>query len=82
MSTVSAPYAKQNFAAILDAAQKGPVKIQRHDREVAVLLSAEEYAWLKKDRWTEFNRLSALASQQAKVNGLTEETLSEILAEQ
>jgi len=82
MPTVSATYAKQNFAAMLDAAQREPVCIQRHDREVAVLLSSEEYAWLKKDRWAEFNRLSALAAEQAKANGLTEDVLAEILAEQ
>jgi prevent-host-death family protein len=43
MQTVSATHAKQNFAAILDAAQRGPVMIQRHERNIAVLISAEEY---------------------------------------
>jgi len=43
MSTVSATHAKQNFAAILDAAQREPVRIRRHEREVAVLVSVEEY---------------------------------------
>jgi prevent-host-death family protein len=43
MPTVSATYAKQNFAAMVDAAQREPVKIQRHKRDVAVLLSAAEY---------------------------------------
>jgi hypothetical protein len=33
------------------------------------------------DRWKEFDRLSALAAEQAKANGLTEERLQEILAE-
>ena len=43
MTTVSATHAKQNFAAILDQSQRGPVRIQRHERDVAVLVSAEEY---------------------------------------
>jgi prevent-host-death family protein len=43
MSTVSATHAKQNFAAMLDAAQHEPVRIQRHGRDIAVLLSAVEY---------------------------------------
>jgi len=34
-----------------------------------------------RDRWKEFDRLSALASEQAEANGLTEEKLQEILAE-
>ncbi len=80
MTTVSATYAKQNFAAIIDAAQREPVRIRRHDRDLAVLVSAEEYDQLRKDRWAEFNRLSAIAARQAKANGLTEEKLAEILA--
>jgi prevent-host-death family protein len=81
MTTVSATEAKQRFAALLDAAQREPVRIQRHERDVAVLISAEEYERLSKDRWAEFNRLSAIAAEQAKANGLTEEILAEILAE-
>jgi antitoxin Phd len=81
MTTISATQAKQRFAELLDAAQRGPVRIQRHDRDVAVILSAEEYEQLNRDRWAEFNRLSAIAAEQAKANGLKEEILAEILAE-
>ena len=80
MTTVSATHAKQNFAAMLDQSQREPVRIQRHERDVAVLVSAEEYARLRQDRWAEFNRLAALAAKQAKANGLTEEKLAEIRA--
>jgi prevent-host-death family protein len=80
MPTVSATHAKQNFAAMLDQSQREPVRIQRHERDIAVLVSAEEYTRLRQDRWTELNRLAALAANQAKANGLTEEKLSEILA--
>ena len=81
MSTVSATHAKQNFAAILDQAQREPVRIQRHERDVAVGVSSEEYQRLNRDPWAEFNRLSEIAIAQAKANGLTEEILAEILAE-
>lgn len=81
MPTVSATHAKQNFAAILDQAQREPVRIRRHDREVAVLISAEEYERIQRDRWTEFDRLSAIAAEQATANGLTEEKLQQILAD-
>lgn len=80
MTTVSATHAKQNFAAMLDQSQREPVRIQRHERDIAVLVSAEEYTRLRQDRWAEFNRLAALAANQAKANGLTEEKLAEILA--
>ncbi len=81
MTEISATQAKQRFAALLDAAQRGPVRIRRHERDVAVLVSAEEYERMNRERWAEFNRLSAIASEQAKANGLTEEILAEILAE-
>ncbi len=81
MPTVSATHAKQNFAAILDQSQREPVRICRHDREIAVLISADEYQRLHRNRWDEFNRLSQLASAQAQANGLTEEILADILAE-
>lgn len=81
MQTISATKASQNFAAMLDAAQREPVRIQRHQRDIAVLLSAEEYDRLHRDRWAEFNRLSTIAAEQAKRNGLTEEILTRILAD-
>jgi prevent-host-death family protein len=81
MQTVSATHAKQNFAALLDQSQREPVRIQRHERDIAVLVSAEEYSQLHRNRWAEFNRLSAIAAEQAKANGLTEEILAEILAD-
>ena len=81
MQTISATKASQNFAAVLDAAQREPVKIQRHARDIAVVISATEYDRLRQDPWAEFNRLSAIASEQAKANGLTEEILAEILTE-
>jgi len=80
MTTVSATHAKQNFVAMLDQSQREPVRIQRHERDIAVLVSAAEYARLRQDRWAEFNRLAALAANQAKANGLTEEKLADILA--
>jgi antitoxin Phd len=80
MQTISATNAKQKFAALLDAAQREPVRIQRHDRDIAVLISAEEYDRMRSDRWAEFNRLSKLAADQAEANGLTPETLADILA--
>jgi prevent-host-death family protein len=81
MATISATEAKQKFAALIDTAQREPVRIQRHERDVAVLISAEEYDEMQKDRWVEFNRLMEVASEQAKANGFTEEDLKEILAE-
>jgi len=81
MQIVSATHAKQNFAAILDQSQREPVRIQRHERDIAVIISSAEYDRLRQDPWAEFNRLSAIAAAQAKANGLTEGILAEILAD-
>jgi prevent-host-death family protein len=81
MQTISATDAKQKFAALLDTAQREPVRIQRHDRDIAVLISAEDYDRMRADRWAEFNRLSAIAAAQAEANGLTPAILAEILAD-
>ncbi len=46
MSTVTATEAKNRFGQVLDMAQAGPVRIQKSGRDVAVVLSAEQYATL------------------------------------
>jgi len=80
MQTISATQAKQKFAALLDAAQREPVRIQRHERDIAVLVSAEDYARMSGNQWAEFDRLMDIASAQAEANGFTEKDLEEILA--
>lgn len=43
MRTVAAAEAKNRFGALLDAAQREPVAIEKHGRAVAVVVSAEDY---------------------------------------
>ena len=57
MQTVSATYAKQNFAAVLDLSQREPVQIRRHERDIAVVISDEEYESLRRLRVQELIRL-------------------------
>ena len=47
MRFISATDAKQNFAALLDDAQRGPVVIRRQSRDQAVVISPQEYARLR-----------------------------------
>ena len=50
MRVVSATDAKQRFASVLDAAQREPVLIRRQNRDVAVIMSAEEYERIRVER--------------------------------
>ena len=56
MRSVSATQAKQRLAALLDAAQREPVMIRRQNRDVAVLLSPQEYDRLRALNTDEFQR--------------------------
>ena len=43
MHRMAAREAKTHFGALLDAAQREPVTIEKHGRAVAVMLSAEDF---------------------------------------
>jgi prevent-host-death family protein len=53
MKKLSAKEAKDRFGELLDAAQRGPVEIQKKGRPVAVVVSLEEYRRLEalEDGW-------------------------------
>ncbi len=82
MRYVSASDTKQRLAAILDAAQREPVMIRRQKRDIAVLLSAEEYARVCAMNRDAFLRFSDRVSTHAVARGLTEQTLNVILADE
>jgi len=82
MNQVSATQAKQHFAELLDAAQRGPVRIQRHDRDVAVLVSADEYESIRKLRVQELLRLTEESGRYAASKGMTDELLAQLLADE
>jgi prevent-host-death family protein len=81
MRTVAATEAKQRFAAIIDAAQQEPIVIQRQNRDVAVIISPEQYERLRRYKIEEMNRLCDEVGRKAKAAGLTEEILAELLAD-
>ena len=80
---MSATHAKQNFAALIDAAQREPVRIQRHERDIAVLVSAEEYEKITPGcAWQELIRLSDEMGRYAESQGMTDELLEQLLADE
>lgn len=81
MRYVSATDAKQRLAALLDAAQREPVVIRRQKRDVAVLLSPQEYERLRALNRDEFQRFCDRVGEQAAARGMSEDKLAEILAD-
>ncbi len=72
MRYVSATEAKQALAAVLDAAQREPVVIRRQRRNVAVVLSMQEFDRLTALNVEEFQRFCDRIGEQAKARGPTE----------
>jgi prevent-host-death family protein len=81
MQYVSASDAKQHLAAILDTAQREPVMIRRQKRDVAVVLSAQEYERVCALNRDEFQRFCDRVGKGATNRGLTENKLTDILAD-
>ena len=79
MRYVSASEAKQRLAAVIDAAQREPVTIRRQNREVAVVLSPMDYKRLRTTNVEEFQRFCDRVSRTAKVGGMSEEALGDLL---
>ncbi len=81
MKFVSATEAKQRLAALLDAAQREPVMIRRQKRDVAVILSPQEYDRLRALNVEEFERFCDRVGEQAAARGLSEDKLGAIVGD-
>lgn len=81
MQIVSANEAKQSLGRILDSAQREPVIIQRHNRDVAVVISPQEYDRLRALNTKDVAQLCEKISKEARAKGLTEARLAALLAD-
>lgn len=81
MRTITATEAKQGLAGVIEAASREPVVIRRQKRDVAVVLSMQEYGRLARLNVAEFQRFCDRIGLAAKDAGMTEEKLAELLAD-
>ena len=80
MQYISATEAKQSLSKVIENSQREPVVIQKQKRDVAVMLSMQEYMKLTALNLEDFERYCDLIGKQAAEKGLTEKKLKDILS--
>ena len=81
MRYVSTKELGQAAASLVDSARLEPVTIRDEERDVAVLVSADEYRKLtRREAVAELNEFCDRIGARAAARGLTEEKLAELLA--
>ncbi len=79
MQYISTTDARATFTDVIAWAQKEPVMIRRQSKDVAVVISPEEYEKLRWIKAGELDDICVRASAYAKQQGLTDETLARLL---
>ena len=82
MKTFSLSKAKNNFIDLINMSQHEPVIIESQGGDAAVILSYQEYQRMYNPDVEAFQKLCDEIGAEAEANGLTEEKLAEILAEE
>ena len=70
---------RNNASSLLDAAQREPVLIRRQNRDVAVIMSAQEYERIRRINIDELERTMDRISAQSAARSMTEKILADIL---
>jgi prevent-host-death family protein len=76
---MTASEARQGFAEIIESVRREPVVIQRQKRDVAVVMSMDEYERLAHLNVAELRRFCDRVGAEAKQAGMTERVLQELL---
>ena len=81
MQFVSDTEVNQAFAAVIDKVQREPVTIRQQNRDVAVIMSIEEYQRITRINIQEFQQFRENIGRKAQERGLTEDKLDKLLSE-
>ena len=81
MQFVSDTEVNQAFAAVIDKVQREPVTIRQQNRDVAVIMSMEEYQRITRINIQEFKQFRENIGRKAQERGLTEDKLNKLLSE-
>jgi prevent-host-death family protein len=81
MQFVSDTEVNQAFAAVIDKVQREPVTIRQENRDVAVIMSIEEYQRITRINIQEFQQFRENIGRKAQERGLTEDKLNKLLSE-
>ncbi|MBD2278114.1 MAG: type II toxin-antitoxin system Phd/YefM family antitoxin [Dolichospermum sp. DEX189] len=81
MQFVSDIEVNQAFAAVIDKVQREPVTIRQQNRDVAVIMSIEEYQRITRINIQEFQQFRENIGRKAQERGLTEDKLDKLLSE-
>lgn len=79
MQYVSSTDARNSLSKAIDMARREPVMVQKQGRDVAVILSPEDFARITRDNIEEFLQFCERIGQRAEAAGLTEEKLQDLL---
>jgi prevent-host-death family protein len=82
IQTFTANEAKTRFGEFLDRAQRGPVRVTRHDRVVGVMVSAQDYEAMRAFYANRLQGTLARTGEYAAAQGLTAEGLAGLLADE
>jgi prevent-host-death family protein len=82
MQYISATEARATFSDVIAAAQKQPVVIRKQDKDVAVIISPQDYEKLRKVKVQQLKNTMSRAGAYAKKQGMTPEILEQLLADE
>ncbi|MBC6419772.1 MAG: type II toxin-antitoxin system Phd/YefM family antitoxin [Prochloron sp. SP5CPC1] len=82
MQIFSSSKVKNNFSNLIDMSQYEPVVIEKEGRDDVVMMSMEEYQLISNPAVARLHKLCEEVRAEAEANGLTEDKLAELLAEE